>query len=300
VTSRQLIACVAAGGVLIAVLVVGTGLGWWNAQPAGGAAPANRLAVSTSLEPHPAFYGDVLTAAVDVRIDPTAVSASSVRVTPSFDPYVQTARPVVTSSGVGREKTLRYRYSIQCVSDACLPVGKPYVLKLPPVTVNAKAGTEELKETAVWPTTFVATRLQARDVATTHFRRPRSIPAPTFAVSPGALADGLTVLAGVLAVGALALIGFELVRLVERRRQRATVTLTPLEAALAYTRDAARRPDPADRRKALGLLATTLESEGAPALAGTTSDVAWSEEPPTPDRALELADEIEVTTRGGQ
>ncbi len=126
------------------------------------------------------------------------------------------------------------------------------------------------------------------------------MPAPTFAVSPGALADGLTVLAGALAVGALALIGFELVRLVERRRQRATVTLTPLEAALAYTRDAARRPDPADRRKALGLLATTLESEGAPALAGTTSDVAWSEEPPTPDRALELADEIEVTTRGGR
>ena len=45
-------------------------------------------------------------------------------------------------------------------------------------------------------------------------------------------------------------------------------SLTPLEAALAYTRDAASRPDPADRRKALGLLAETLDSEGVAALAG--------------------------------
>jgi hypothetical protein len=75
--------------------------------------------------------------------------------------------------------------------------------------------------------------------------------------------------------------------------------LTPLEAALAYTRDAAGRPDPADRRKALELLATTLEDEGAPALAGSAEDAAWSEEPPSPDRARELADEVEASTRNG-
>ncbi len=282
------------------MLVVGTGLGWWAGTSSGGPAPSDRLAVSTSLDPHPVFYGDVLTAEVAVGIDPAAVSAGSVRVTPSFEPYVQTGPAVVTRTGAGRQKTLHYRYSLQCVSDACLPLDKPYVLKLPPVTVNAKAGTETLTETAAWPITFVATRLQPRDVATTHFRRATSMPAATFAVSPGALAGGLTAVAGLLAIGALALIGFELVRLVERRRQRARVSLTPLQAALAYTRDAAGRPDPADRRKALGLLAATLESEGIPALAGTASDVAWSEDPPTPDKALELADEIEDTTRAGQ
>ena len=123
------------------------------------------------------------------------------------------------------------------------------------------------------------------------------MPPPSYSVSPGTLAEALTVAAGLLALGALALLGFELVRLVERRRRRALVVLTPLEAALAYTREAARRPDAADRRKALALLAETLDSEGAPTLADTAGDVAWSEDPPSPDRALELADEVETDAR---
>jgi hypothetical protein len=70
--------------------------------------------------------------------------------------------------------------------------------------------------------------------------------------------------------------------------------LTPLEAALLYLRQAAGRPDPADRRKALELLATVLEDDGVPALAGTAGDVAWAEEPPSPARVVELADEVET------
>lgn len=294
---RQVIASAAAGAALIAVLIVGTGLGWWNAVPSSGPPPPHRLAVSTSLEPHPAFYGDVLTAKIDVEINSAAVAAKSVRLTPSFDPYVETGPPTVTDTSVGKQETLHYRYSIQCVSDACLPVDKPLAVKLPAITVTAKAATEQLSATAAWPTTFIASRLQAKDVAATHFRWAKTVPPPTYAVSPGTLADGLTAAAGLLAVGALALLVFELVRLVERRRRRALVVLTPLEAALAYTRDAARRPDPADRRKALGLLAKTLDGEGVAVLAGTAGDVAWSEEPPTPDRAIELADEVESTAK---
>jgi hypothetical protein len=174
--------------------------------------------------------------------------------------------------------------------------GKPYVLKLAPFKVTADAGSAKIAATGTWPTTFIATRLTVQDAATTHFRWSKVMPATSYRVSPGTLANGLTVAAALLAIGALALIGFELVRLRDRRRQRALAVLSPLEAALAYTRDAAARPDPADRRKALGLLATTLESEGVPALADTASDVAWSEEPPTADRAIELADEVEAAT----
>ena len=296
-STRQLIASAAAGVALLAVLIVGTGLGWWNAKPSGAAPPAQRIAASTSLEPHPAFYGDALTAEIEVVIDRDAVSATSVRVTPSFAPYVQTGPPAVIDTTAGRQETLRYRYAIQCVSDACLPLAKPFALKLPAVTVVAKAGAEQLTATAEWPTTFIASRLTAKDVATTHFRWAKTAPPPAYAVSPGPLAGLLTIAAGLLGVVSLALIAFELVRLVERRRQRALVVLTPLEAALAYTRDAARRPDPADRRKALGLLAATLGSEGVATLADTAGDVAWSEEPPTPDRAIELADEVESTAK---
>jgi hypothetical protein len=298
VSRRWLIGALVVGGALIAALVVGTGLGWWNGEPTGGPAPTTRLAVTTSLEPHPAFYGDVLAAEIFVDFNPNQVSASSINPTPSFTPYVQTGPPVVTESGAGRQKTIRYRYSIQCVTDQCLPVsqGKPYVLKLAPFKVTADAGSAKIAATGTWPTTFIATRLTVQDAATTHFRWSKVMPATSYRVSPGTLANGLTVAAALLAIGALALIGFELVRLRDRRRQRALAVLSPLEAALAYTRDAAARPDPADRRKALGLLATTLESEGVPALAGTASDVAWSEEPPTADRAIELADEVEAAT----
>jgi hypothetical protein len=295
---RQLIASTAAGGVLLAVMIVGIGLGWFNSGSSLGTPPALRLAVSTSLEPHPAFYGDLLNAEIDVTVDANAVPAKSVRVVPGFEPYVETGPPKVTETRVGAARILSYRYSIQCVSDACLPLAKPYALNLPPVTVTAKAGTQQLKATAPWPTTFIASRLTAKDAARTRFRWAKTVPAPVYAVSPGGLAGLLTAAAGVLALAALALIGYELVRLIERRRQRALVALTPLQAAVAYTRDAARRPNPADRRKALGLLAKTLDSEGVTTLADTTGDVAWSEEPPSPDQAIELADEVERTAKG--
>jgi hypothetical protein len=301
-SKRVLIAALAVGGVLVAVLVAGTGLGWWNPEQSGGTAATSRLTVRTALEPRPSFFGDPMTAEVDVDFNPDKVAASSIRPTPSFAPYTQTAPPVVTTVGAGSQKTRHYRYSIQCVTDECLPpsAAKPYALTLAPFKVVARAGTEQLSETATWPTTFIVSRVSAKDAATTRFRWAKSMPVPTYNASPGTLANALTVAAALLAIGAFVLIGVEVVRLRERRRERATVTLTPLEAALAYTRDAAARPDPADRRKALGLLATTLEDEGVPALAGTASDVAWSEEPPTPDRAIELADEAESMTKNGR
>jgi hypothetical protein len=297
---RQVIASTAAGVALLTVLVVGIGLGWLNAQPSPAGAPAQPLTATASLDPHPAFYGDVLTAEVDVNIDSARVAVKSVGVAASFDPYVETGPPTLTRSGADREKTLRYRYSIQCVSDACLPLAKPFALKLPPATVTAKAGTQQLTASAPWPTTFIASRLQANDIATTHFRWVKTAPAPKYAVAPGTLAGLLTLAAGILAAAALAFFGHELVRLVERRRRRAQTVLTPLEAALAYTRDAAGRPSPADRRKALALLAKTLDTEGVVTLADTASDVAWSEDPPTPDRTIEVADEVETTTKGAR
>jgi hypothetical protein len=301
VSRRQTIAAVAAGVVIVAVLIVGVGLGWLNPRPSGGPPPAQRLAVATTLEPRPAFYGDLLTAQIDVHLNAAAVSEQSVRVLPSFDPYVETGAPEVTRTGIGAGRTISYRYSIQCVSGDCLPLdGKPYVLRLQPVTVTARAGTQTLRATATWPQTFIVSRLSSRNAVATVFRWQQALPAMVYGVSPTGLAGWLTIAAGVLGLAALALIGYELVRLAERRRERAQVALTPLQTALAYTRDAAGRPDPADRRRALGLLARTLDREGSPVLAGAASDVAWSEEPPSSDRALELADEVETTAGGDE
>jgi len=299
-SNRRVLAAAVAAAAVVAVLVIGTGLGWWSSAPSGPA-PAKPLVVKTSLSPRPALFGDAVTADVEIGADARTVSAKSIHVLPAFDPFVENGTPEVTTTRVGGELIVRYSYTIQCSSDECVPLGKPLPVKLAPVVVTATAGRQPLKVTAKWPKMSVLSRLQKGDAgATALFRAPRSLPAPTYSASPGVLADVFTALAGVLAAAALALGGFELVRLLERRRLRGVVRLTALEAAIAYARDAARRPDPADRRKALGQLAEILEREGIEPLAETAGDVAWSEAEPTPDRTLEVADDVEATGRNGR
>jgi len=300
VSTRRLIALIAAAAALVVVLVVGTGLGWWSGQ--SGPAPAKPIAVRTFLEPTPAFFGDAVVAQIDVQIDPARVGAKSVRVVPAFDPLVVAGAPEVSRIHAGGREVLRYRYTIECLTEDCLPSRKqPFAVKLKPFVVTATAGGRRVQVNATWPKTSVLTRLQQGDIgtATPNFRRPETMPPPSYAVSPNLAADLLTAAAALLALVAVALVGREAARLLERRRRRGVVELTPLEEALAYTRDAAGRPE-ADRRKALELLARTLEDEGAPGLADTAGDVAWAEEPPSPDRAIELADEVEGATRNGR
>jgi hypothetical protein len=60
-------------------------------------------------------------------------------------------------------------------------------------------------------------------------------------------------------------------------------------------RDAATRTDPADRRRALELLAEAVEAEGRrERLADEVHEAAWVEAPPTPKRSTELADAVEA------
>jgi hypothetical protein len=306
VSARTAIVAAAGAGALLLVLLVGTGLGWWGGGTEG-AAPAKRLVVRTSLEPRPTFFGDAVTARIDVQVDPGLVSADSIRVVPSFEPFVPAGSPQVTRSRSGRREIVSYRYTIQCHADECLPTPKKetrwaHAVALKPVVVTAESGGQQLKASARWPKMTVMSRMQKGDIGSGEpsFRRPTTMPAASYRVAPGAAANVLTIVAALLGLLAIALLVRELLAYLERRRRRALVRLTPLEEALAYTRDAAHRPDPADRRRALELLARTLEREGVPDLAGTAGDVAWSEESPSSDSALELADRVEVATRNGR
>jgi hypothetical protein len=147
----------------------------------------------------------------------------------------------------------------------------------------------------LWPALFVATRLEKSDLAsaTPPFRWPSTMPPPTYAVSPGLLVAILAVLGAILALAAFSLLGVELLALRARARRRAARARSPLEVALAYTRQAADRPDPTDRRKAIGLLARTLAAEGHDSLAASSSGTAWSDVPPSALNARTLADEVE-------
>jgi hypothetical protein len=284
------------GGIAILVIVASIALGSWSSAPGGGQA-AGQLSVSTSLTPRPIFFGDPLVAEIDVAADRASVATDSVKLAaPSFAPYIETKAPEVTRHRAGPDEVIQYRYSLQCVDDPCLPLKSGNKIRFPAATVTATAGSQQLKATAKWPLAIASSRLQPTDITSSiaHFRSPATLPAPVYSVSPGVLVDVLTIGAILLAAAALALFGRELLGVLERRHLGSLAKLTPLEAALLYLRQAAGRPDPADRRKALELLATVLDADGAPALADTAGDVAWAEEAPTPARVVELADEVET------
>ena len=283
-------------GAAILAVVASIGLGWWNSSPGGGQ-PGGELTVSTSLTPRPIFFGDLVVAEVDIDVERAAVRTDSVKlVAPNFTPYVETKAPQISRHTAGPDEVIQYRYSLQCTDDPCLPVKGANTVRFPAVTVTATAGSQQLKGTAKWPLAIASSRLQPSDISSSiaHFRHPTTLPAPVYSVSPSALADGLTIGAVLLAAAALVLLGRELLAVLARRRLGALAKLTPLETALLYLRQAAGRPDPADRRKALELLATVLDADGVPTLAETAGDVAWAEDPPTPARAVELADEAET------
>jgi hypothetical protein len=281
-------AVLATAGALAAV--AGVGLGWWDRAPAG-AAPAAPLVVRTALSPQASLFGDPLVARVDVLLDPAVVDADSVKVTTAFVPYVERVAPTVQRTRSGRLELVRYRYTIQCVTDGCLPVGAVRAIRLAPVRVTATAGGRTVAKDASWPRALVEPRVQPSDLvpAKLPFRHPRTLPAPEFAIAPGPLAAGLTAAAAVLVFAGLALLGLE----ARRRRSRAAhARMSPREAALAYVREAAGRPDPADRRKALSLLAETLAGESRD-LADAADGVAWGEHAPSPARTVQVADEVE-------
>ena len=107
-----------AGAVVVAALVA-TGLGAWNLERPQHAL-AHPLAVRTRLVPSAAFFGDPFVAQVAVDLDPAVVAPGSVRVEPSFSPYVQSAPTTVDRTTVGGQETIgtATRFSVSATA-AC-------------------------------------------------------------------------------------------------------------------------------------------------------------------------------------
>ena len=248
-----------------------------------GTAPVKPLRAVAALNSVSVLYGDPVTAQVEVDYDPRTVSPATIRVRPSFVPYVVSSPPVVESRDAG---AVRFRYSLLCVTDGCLPTRGARVLHLEPVTVTGLAGTRTLTATAAWPTLRIYSRLSPSDLTRIRFRRPISPPSPAYRLAPGPLAAGLI---GAAALFTLAAMILALAALTGRVRRARATSLPPLELAIAYVRDSARRPEP-DRRRALGFLADAVDDRGDSTLAAAASDTAWSKSPPTPAAAEKLAD----------
>src|SRR5438067_1448269 len=206
-------------------------LGTWLGASADIANADRTFRLTASLHPGAVQYGDPVVADVEVDYDPSTVEPSSIRVQPRFTPYVAGAAPVVQHLHGG---AVRFRYSLLCVTDGCLPGNGPRLLQLRPVTATGLAGTRTVTATARWPALRISSRLAPADrTGRVRFHHPATPPAVHYRLAPGALAGGLIALAALSALAAVALAGRELARRSRTARRRGEPTPRCRAAELA-------------------------------------------------------------------
>lgn len=248
------------------------------------AAAAPRLRVTTALVPRFVLFGDLVHA--DILIE---ARSPRVQVDARFGPFRAVGPPAVARWRAGGSAFVRYRYALRCLESRCLVPAGGREVRLPALVATAG----EARVRAQWPALRLAGRTAPADASAA--RPPWSAeldpPAPRYDVSPGALSAGLFVAAGLLGAAAAALVARELARRRGLRTRRA-LERSLLERAVASAREAAARP-PADRRKALGLLADALEATGERPRALSAVELAWAEPEPSPAEVEALAERVE-------
>ncbi|MEO9176250.1 MAG: hypothetical protein ABI317_12120 [Gaiellales bacterium] len=236
--------------------------------------------VTASIAPRPMRFGDVIHATLVVRGDAEAA------VQEGFSPFQVLRRTSSTTSDGGVTVTTLH-FDLQCLEARCAPGPGPRTIALAPSRVRVGSAVV----TARFPQVRVITRVTAQQVARPRrsLLHPISPPPPDYRVAPSTLRLALVVAAIVLVLIALALLA-PLMR--SRRRAAQEAPVDALARAIALVRAARTRP-PADRRRALALLARTLRTRAEPVVAQDAADLAWSEPEPDPDRMTRLADRVE-------
>jgi hypothetical protein len=290
--------------LLLAVLVVAVAANrWWRGS--GGSYAPRALLVRTSVTPPRALFGDLLTARVDVVLDPTRIDARSVDVTARFRPFTVLDERAGTTH-VGRAVEHTTTYTLQCIQRACLPArqggGRARVAAasfvLPQVHVSAvRSNGSRVRATAAWNAVGIQSRLTAHELALQEPKAEAPLVAPsvTWRVSPTALGGIAITLVAILVLGAGALVASVLLRDARPLRVlRIPPHLTPVERALLLAEHAARSGETAESRKALERLAAELRRGGAVVTADDAERLAWSEADPTPAGVGELAQEVRM------
>lgn len=288
------VALLAAAAFAVAAYFV---VGWRQAN--GGSYAPRRLVARTSVTPKRSLFGQVLTATVEVLVDPRRIDPNSVLVTGRFAPF-QVREEADSRSRVGRAELLTVRYALQCATAACVPhspkgraVGAATTFSFRPARIVARARDgSALHATAGWPVFGVQSRLTAQEIALAEpkIENPLAAPAVSWRIRPGVLGAVASVLAGLLLIGAALLVGS--VALADGRPLRVLripANLSPVERALRLAEHAVRRGEADESRKALERLAVELRRRGAEPHAADAERLAWSAARPTTDTVAELA-----------
>ncbi|HEU4942178.1 MAG TPA: hypothetical protein VFT18_02870 [Gaiellaceae bacterium] len=296
VTTRRLFAAAVAIAVLAAV---GVGLVAWKAwDGTGGPGLGDQPIVGTALlDPESHLFGDAVRARVELIVDTTRVDPGSIDVGANFEPYRE-LRPVERSrADNGSLARLRYDYLLGCLTAGCLPKGSGRV-ELGGVAVNytRRGAVEPDASTIDWVPIRVAGRIDPNQLEQAALRSDlRSLPPPSYTVSPRTVELVALALAVLLALAAaiLALRLLPLDRLADRLGARFVDRRSSLEQALALVRESSTSGSTEEGRRALERLAVELRRSRNPALAADASRLAWSQDRPVATGVGSLSDEVQ-------
>lgn len=308
-TVGGLVALALVAAVLVAVVLVtprSRDTGAVSPVPPDPAAPIEAI---VRLSPEKVYFGDTVTARVDVTLDRARVRPGSVEVVTGFDPWEPLGKPVETRADGESTTHLRTTWRLRCLQSVCLPPTTGFTVPFQPVTVTFRPIGDAPADPLViaWPRLKVSSRLDdeaaspAPGSGSSPFQMPWradlvGMPAPSFRFDPDKLQVPLFAAAGVLA-----LLGLGLLWVARPRRRPAPVEveapppppppLSPLEHALQLLVDGAAVNGATDRRRALELLAGALAQLGDVELARRARELAWSRGTPGVERTTPLAEE---------
>jgi hypothetical protein len=292
----------AAGVALVTLVAVVLGAvfvaGWWRGD--GGSYAPRRLVVRTSVTPSRTLFGQVVTATVQIVVDPRRIDPRSIQVQGRFAPFA--VRDEHDTRGrIGRAQVRTFSFALQCLSSACMPrapklarargAATTFALHTANLTARDAKG-HAVRVSVRWPVFGVQSRLTEQDIALGEpkIESPLAAPPVTWRVRPVVLGAVASALALVLLLGAGGLIAS--VALGDGRPLRVLRiprNLTPVERALRLAEHAARHGETDESRKALERLAVELRRRGAAHHATDAERLAWSAGRPTEERVEELA-----------
>jgi hypothetical protein len=268
----------------------------------------------TTIAPSPAYFGQRVTARLDVLVNSKAAVPASVETRARFAPYEIVGAPLLETKRDGSVVRVRYTYELACNSLACLTGAKrERKVDFQPVRVRYtdRKGNRHTVQVP-WPEHRLVSRVgtnKFRPQTATEAERGLptapilelaadvSAPPSTYRVSPSVAALALLAAALVAVLCAGWLVG-PVVALVRSSTGEAP-ELSPLDRALAGVDEAARQqPGSAEHREALALLARELRRSGMAELVRPARQLAWSEQSPTAAASRELV--ADVRRRGSR
>ena len=303
------------GAATTAILALLALLVWDRVQSGEPSAERPPIEARADLAPRSVFFGDTVTASVEVTLDRNRVDPESVSVETDFSPWKPIADPELRRSDRGDTTSLRFSYVLRCLGSRCITKDEDLVILdkavqtfgQAAVTYTPREGAAQGSLRASWPRLLMGARFSARDAqaAGTSARGWRadldSMPSVTYRMEPGVL-SALLLAGGAMLASAGGFIAYR----VRPRRPPAPLApppseppVTPLERALALLEASERVNGGEDQRRSLELVAAALAEHGDPRLALASRALAWSKPVPSVKETNGLAARARSALRNG-